>query len=250
MAADSGRRPDSDRDPVLTLRDVHAGYQDVDILRGIDLDLARGEIVCVIGANGAGKSTLLKTVFGMVGTRRGSIRLNGVEVGRESTRTRLGRGVVLVPQGRCNFPRMSVAENLRMGGYTLPRSAVDAGLDRAYETFPILGERRGQAAGNLSGGEQQLLEMAMALMLDPTVVLIDEPSLGLSPKMQHRVFDALRALAAHDVGVLLVEQNAVQALTVADRGLVVELGRVARTGTGPEMLDDPDVRRAYLGLPT
>ncbi|MEU4565265.1 ABC transporter ATP-binding protein [Micromonospora sp. NPDC023956] len=235
--------------PLLTLRDVHAGYQDVEILRGIDLDLRRGETVCVVGANGAGKSTLLRTVFGMVATRRGSIRVDGVEVSREPPRARLARGVVLVPQGRCNFPRMSVEENLRMGGYTLPRRAVAAGIDRAYQTFPVLRERRGQAAGNLSGGEQQLLEMAMALMLDPTVVLIDEPSLGLSPRMRHLVFAALHGLAAHQVGVLLVEQNAVQALRVADRGLVVELGRVTKSGTGPEMLDDPDVRRAYLGLP-
>ncbi|MFI6229678.1 ABC transporter ATP-binding protein [Micromonospora echinospora] len=235
--------------PVLALRDVHAGYPDVEILRGIDLDVRRGETVCVIGANGAGKSTLLKTVFGMVATRSGSIRVDGVEVSRDSTRARLARGVVLVPQGRCNFPRMSVEENLRMGGYTLPRGAVAAGIDRAYQTFPVLGERRGQAAGNLSGGEQQLLEMAMALMLDPKVVLIDEPSLGLSPRMRQHVFAALHTLATQQVGVLLVEQNAVQALTVADRGLVVELGRVARSGTGPGMLDDPEVRRAYLGLP-
>ncbi|BCL12278.1 ABC transporter ATP-binding protein [Micromonospora sagamiensis] len=241
---------DTTSTPVLSLRDVHAGYQDVEILRGIDLDLHRGETVCVVGANGAGKSTLLRTVFGMVATRRGSIRVDGVEVSRDPPRARLARGVVLVPQGRCNFPRMSVEENLRMGGYTLPRAAVAAGIDRAYQTFPVLGERRRQAAGDLSGGEQQLLEMAMALMLDPKVVLIDEPSLGLSPRMRHHVFAALHALATHQVGVLLVEQNAVQALAVADRGLVVELGRVAKSGTGPGMLDDPDVRRAYLGLPT
>lgn len=241
--------PRDDTAPVLSLRDLHAGYDDLDILRGIDLDLARGEIVCVIGTNGAGKSTLLKTVFGTVAARQGAVEVEGVDVTRDSPRSRLARGVVLVPQGRCNFPRMSVEENLRMGGYTLRRVEVEAGIARAYDTFEVLAERRRQAAGNMSGGEQQLLEMAMALMLDPKVVLIDEPSLGLSAKMQHRVFDSLRSLAAHGVGVLLVEQNAVQALRVADRGVVVELGVISAHGTGAEMLDDPDVRRAYLGLP-
>ncbi|GAA3928390.1 ABC transporter ATP-binding protein [Actinomadura viridis] len=235
--------------PALSLRDVHAGYDDLEILRGIDLDLAAGEVVCVIGANGAGKSTLLKTVFGLVKVRRGTVGVAGVDVTAEPSAARLRRGVVIVPQGRCNFPRMTVEENLLMGGYTLPKDRVEAGIGRAYEMFPVLRERRRQAAGNMSGGEQQLLEMAMALMLDPKIMLIDEPSLGLSPKMQTRVFDALRDLAGRDVAVLLVEQNAVQALRASHRGLVVEMGRVSRVGSGTEMLDDPDVRRAYLGLP-
>jgi branched-chain amino acid transport system ATP-binding protein len=234
---------------VLRLRGLRSGYQDIEILRGIDLDVAAGEVVCVIGANGAGKSTLLKTVFGTVPVRGGTILLDGQDVARRGSRDRLRRGIVLVPQGRCNFPRMTVEENMEMGGFTRP-AAVRAGIARAYNTFEVLGHKRRLPAGNLSGGEQQLLEMAMALMLEPKVMLIDEPSLGLSPKMQHRVFDALTTLAGQGVAVLLVEQNAVQALRVADRGVVVELGQVSREGSGTAMLDDPEVRRAYLGLPT
>jgi branched-chain amino acid transport system ATP-binding protein len=185
----------------------------------------------------------------MVRAQQGTIHIAGTDVTKMSSSARLAKGVVLVPQGRCNFPRMSVEENLRMGGYTLDRDQVEAGIARAYDTFEILREKRKNAAGDLSGGQQQLLEMAMALMLEPTVVLIDEPSLGLSAKMQHLVFDALESLAQQDVAVLLVEQNAVQALRVADRGLVVELGVVSAEGSGTTMLDDPEIRRAYLGLP-
>ena len=235
---------------LLRAHDLWAGYGELDILKGIEFSVAAGEIVCVIGANGAGKSTLLKTIFGEVAIRSGRLFLGADELTGLDSRSRLRSGVVLVPQGRCNFPLMSVRENLEMGGFTRSVDEVRAGIDKAFATFPVLEQKAGVLAGNLSGGEQQLLEMGMALVLDPRVILIDEPSLGLSHAMQRRVFDTLRSLAAHDVGVLLVEQNAVQALDASDRGLVVELGRVAFEGSGAGMLEDPHVRHAYLGLDT
>jgi branched-chain amino acid transport system ATP-binding protein len=233
---------------LLVLEDVTAGYTEQPILTGIDLSLAPGTITAVIGANGAGKSTLLKTVFGLVQARSGSMRFLGEEITGLSSRERLRRGIVIVPQGRCNFPLMSVHENLEMGAYTRRDGNVKADIDRIYGMFDVLGRKRKSLAGNMSGGEQQLLEMGMALMLSPKLVLIDEPSLGLAAGMQKRVFDAILDLRASGTAVLLVEQNAVQALNVSDRGIVIERGRVGAEGTGVEMLEDPKVRRAYLGL--
>lgn len=237
-----------DHDVLLSTSDLWAGYGELTILKGIEFSMRRGEIVCVIGANGAGKSTLLKTLFGEVPARAGHIYVGGDDVTRLGSHLRLHIGVVLVPQGRCNFPRMTVRENLEMGGFIRSRVQVRDGLERVLSTFPVLADKVGVLAGNMSGGEQQLLEMGMALMLDPRVILIDEPSLGLSHAMQRRVFDTLHRLAADDVGVLLVEQNAVQALEASDRGLVVEMGQVAFEGSGVEMLEDQHVRQAYLGL--
>lgn len=235
-------------DDVLSVSDLHAGYTDAPVLRGIDFSLAPGTITAVIGANGAGKSTLLKVIFGLVSTMRGSIRFDGHEIARCSPRERLRRGVVIVPQSRCNFPRMSVRENLEMGAYTRRDRDVRADIDRIYELFAVLGRKRHVLAGNLSGGEQQLLEMGMALTLSPKLMLIDEPSLGLAAGMQRRVFDAIVRVRGTGASVLLVEQNAVQALKVADMGLVIERGRVGCEGRGVAMLEDPDVRRAYLGM--
>jgi branched-chain amino acid transport system ATP-binding protein len=233
---------------LLVLKDLTAGYTEQPILTGIDLTLAPGTITSVIGANGAGKSTLLKTVFGLVQARSGSMRYLGEEIVGVSSRERLRRGIVIVPQGRCNFPLMSVHENLEMGAYTRRDGNVKRDIERIYEMFEVLGRKRKTLAGNMSGGEQQLLEMGMALTLSPKLVLIDEPSLGLSAGMQKRVFDAIVDLRETGTAVLLVEQNAVQALNVSDRGIVIERGRVGATGSGVEMLEDPNVRRAYLGL--
>lgn len=235
--------------PPLELHDLQAGYDELLILRGIDLRLEPGTITAVIGANGAGKSTLLKTVFGLVRARRGEIVLHGEDVTALSSADRLHRGIVLVPQGRCNFPLMTVEENLQMGAFTRRDGAIRSDIDRLCRAFPALQQRRRGLAGNLSGGEQQLLEMAMALMLSPRLILIDEPSLGLAPVMQRRVFDAITELRNHGTTVLMVEQNAVQALQIADRGVVIEMGWVSQIGSGVDMLDDPEVRRAYLGLP-
>ena len=234
--------------PLLRLEDVHAGYSEVDVLRGIDLTVDAGTVTAIIGANGAGKSTLLKAVFGLVRSRRGRIGFAGEDITSLGSRQRLERGIVIVPQGRCNFPLLTVQENLRMAAYTRSDDQVGRDIERACERFPVLIGKERTLAGNLSGGEQQLLEMAMSLMLTPRLVLIDEPSLGLAPVMQRRVFDAIVGLRESGAGVLLVEQNAVQALRIADRGVVIEMGRVSHDGSGVEMLEDPDVRRAYLGL--
>jgi branched-chain amino acid transport system ATP-binding protein len=233
---------------VLVLEGIHAGYRDLLVLRGVDLTLAPRSMTAVIGANGAGKSTLLKTVFGMIRPSRGRIMFRGMDITRMSTVDRLRRGLVIVPQGRSNFPELTVRENLEMGAFIRRDKNVARDVRAACERFPILGIRRSTMAGNLSGGEQQILELAMALMIDPQVALVDEPSLGLDPGMQEIVFAAVGRLRDLGAAVLMVEQNAVQALQIADRGVVLELGKVSATGTGPEMLDDPNVRRAYLGL--
>lgn len=233
---------------LLVLEDVQAGYADSTILQGVNLTLERGSVTAVIGANGAGKSTLLKTIFGLVGIKRGSMRFEGDEITRSSSRERLRRGITIVPQGRCNFPLMTVRENLEMGAYTRADKDVGRDIERIYEIFGVLGNKRNQLAGHMSGGEQQLLEMGMALTLSPKLILIDEPSLGLSAGMQERVFQSILDLRDQGTAILLVEQNAVQALKIADRGIVIEHGRVGWEGSGVEMLDNPRVREAYLGL--
>jgi ABC-type branched-subunit amino acid transport system ATPase component len=233
---------------LLELRDVHAGYGDSTILRGVDLTLSSGSLTAVIGANGAGKSTLLKTIFGLVDIKQGSVHFWGDDITRSSSRDRLRRGITIVPQGRCNFPLMSVRENLEMGAYTRTDDDVGRDIDQIYKLFSVLGEKRNQLAGHMSGGEQQLLEMGMALTLSPELILIDEPSLGLSAGMQKRVFQSILDLRDQGTAILLVEQNAVQALKIADRGIVIEQGRVGWEGSGVEMLDNPRVREAYLGL--
>lgn len=240
----------ADKTAILRLDQVHSGYGDIQILRGIDLELHAGEVTAVIGANGAGKSTLLKTIAGVVQVTAGDITFDSEAITGRSTKERLGLGIVLVPQGRCNFPLMTVNENLEMGAFTRRDKLISRDIDAVYERFPVLGTKRNIIAGNMSGGEQQLLEMSMALMLSPRVILLDEPSLGLSHKMQQEVFSSISQLRDGGVSVLMVEQNAVQALGHADHGVVIELGRVARIGTGVAMLDDPEVRRAYLGLPS
>ncbi len=234
--------------PALAIRDLHAGYGDISILRGLDLELPTGTMTAVIGANGAGKSTLLKTIFGLVRATHGRIEFFGEDITSLSPVQRLRRGLVMIPQGRSNFPEMTVQENLEMGAYTRRDKNVRADIATTYDRFPVLGERRHYLAGNLSGGEQQILELAMAFMLTPTLALIDEPSLGLAAGMQQSVFGTIDRLRTSGATVLMVEQNAVQALQIADRGVVIELGRVRATGSGVAMLQDPDVRRAYLGL--
>jgi ABC-type branched-subunit amino acid transport system ATPase component len=233
---------------VLELEGVVAGYPGLTILRGVDLRLRAGTITAVVGANGAGKSTLLKAIFGIVRIQAGRLRLDGREITATGALDRLRTGLAYVPQGRSTFPLMSVEENLEMGAYTRRGPAVKNDIAAVLEKFSVLGTKRSMRAGDLSGGEQQLLEIGMSLMIRPRVVLIDEPSLGLSAAMQGRVFDEIQRLRDSGSTVLLVEQNAVQALRIADSAVILELGRVAMSGSGVEMLDDPDVRRAYLGL--
>ena len=232
---------------LLELREVVAGYEEVEVLRGVSLAVRTGEIVCIIGANGAGKSTLLRTVFGMVAPRGGSITFDGREIAGRPPTEILQHGLGYVPQGRCNFPAMSVEENLEMGAYLRRDDRVRGDIDGLLARFPMLGAKRKDPAGTLSGGQQQILEMAIALLLHPRLLMVDEPSLGLDPRMVEVVFDTILAINREGTTILMVEQNARKALSVSHRGFVLELGRNRFEGTGQELLDDPDVRQHYLG---
>ena len=232
---------------LLRIEDVHAGYGEIEVLRGVSAQVAAGEIVSIIGANGAGKSTLLRTVFGMVRPSRGSIRLGGEEIAGESPVRVLRRGCSYVPQGRCNFPAMSVEENLEMGAYLRRDGRVREDIEALLTRFPMLASKRRDPAGTLSGGQQQILEMAIAQLLHPRLLMVDEPSLGLDPRMVEVVFDTILAINREGTTVLMVEQNAKKALSVSHRGFVLELGRNRFEGTGQELLDDPEVRQHYLG---
>lgn len=232
---------------LLELDDVRAGYAEVEVLRGVSLRVRRGQIVSIIGANGAGKSTLLKTVFGLVPPHDGRIRLDGEDIAGRRPTDVLARGVSYVPQGRCNFPAMTVEENLEMGAYTRDDPDVPRDIEAMMARFPMLAGKRAAPAGTLSGGQQQVLEMAMALLLHPRLLLVDEPSLGLDPRMAELVFETIVAINREGTTVLMVEQNAKTALSISHRGFVLELGRNRFEGTGQELLDDPEVRTHYLG---
>ncbi len=233
--------------PLLELAEVCAGYGEVEVLRGVSLQVRAGEIVCIIGANGAGKSTLLKTVFGMVRPQGGSIQFDGREIAGLSPVEILRSGLSYVPQGRCNFPVMSVEENLEMGAYVRDDPDVPRDIEAVMARFPMLREKRRAPAGTLSGGQQQILEMAAALLLRPKLLLIDEPSLGLDPRMVETVFETILAINREGTTVLMVEQNAKKGLSVSHRAFVLELGRNRFEGTGRDLLEDPEVRQHYLG---
>ena len=237
----------ADATTLLELSDVVAGYDEVEVLRGVSLAVRMGEIVCIIGANGAGKSTLLRTVFGMVAARRGAIRFAGQDIANQSPTDVLKRGLGYVPQGRCNFPAMSVEENLQIGAYLRRDAQVGRDIAASFERFPILAAKRRDLAGTLSGGQQQILEMAIALLLHPRLLMVDEPSLGLDPRMVEMVFETLLAINRDGTTILMVEQNAKKALSVSHRAFVLELGRNRFEGTGRELLDNPEVRQHYLG---
>ena len=236
---------------ILELEDVHTYYGSIQALKGISLEVKSGEIVTLIGANGAGKSTTLRSINGLNSPRRGSIRFQGRDITHASAHDIVERGISQSPEGRRLFPRMSVLENLEMGTFQRAdrgnRKAVGEDLDRVYELFPRLNERKQQKAGTLSGGEQQMVAIARALMTAPRLVLLDEPSLGLSPKFVTLIFDKLADLRRAGYTLMLVEQNATRALAIADRGYVLELGRNRRDGPGPALLADPEVKRLYLG---
>jgi branched-chain amino acid transport system ATP-binding protein len=234
-------------DPALELVSVTAGYGDVPIVRDFSARLQAGTITTLIGGNGAGKSTLLRAIYGTNRLFDGEIVFKGEALHRLPPWERLKRGVGFVPQGRCNFPAMSVAENLKMGCYTLPASVHDAAIERITTAFPLLKERWRTESGNLSGGEQQILEMAMVMLVEPALLLLDEPSLGLSPRMQGDVFATVQRIAATGVTVLIVEQNVRGALLISDRALVMEQGRLFMEGRADEVRTDPRIRQAYLG---
>ena len=231
----------------LEINDVFSGYGEIEVLRGVSLRVREGEIACIIGANGAGKSTLLKTVFGLVKARKGSVVFDGQEITNRRPTEVLPLGLSYVPQGRCNFPAMSVQDNLEMGAYIRTDKEVRDDIARMFERFPILKDRRKVMAGNLSGGEQQILEMAMALLLNPKLIMIDEPSLGLDPRLVELVFEAMLRIKAEGTTLMMVEQNAKKALSISDHGIVLVLGRKGFEGTGEEILNNEEVRRHYLG---
>jgi ABC-type branched-subunit amino acid transport system ATPase component len=234
--------------PLLVAEGITAGYGRLDILHDVSLHIEPGEIVCVIGPNGAGKSTAFKTIVGFLSPRRGRVLFNGESIGGLRPDLVLRRGLAYVPQGRLVFPQMTVFENLEMGAYIERDAArVAAALERVFALFPILAERRGQKAGTMSGGEQQMVAIARALMTTPRLILLDEPSLGLAPKFVTLIFDRLVEMKRAGFTLMLVEQNAARALAIADRGYVLELGRNRFEGRGRELLDDSEVKRLYLG---
>jgi branched-chain amino acid transport system ATP-binding protein len=233
---------------LLNLDGVVAGYGAGDILRGVELTVLDGELLCLIGPNGAGKSTVLKTISGLIRPRRGDVRLLGESINRLTPRQRLHRAIVHVPQERSLFPAMTVWENVLMGAYVLKdRAVIRERAERVAELFPLVGQRRNDRAGGLSGGEQKQVELARSLMLDPRLVLLDEPSIGLEPKARRLVFESITRLTQDGRTVLLVEQNARSGLAIADRGAVLESGVVRLVGTGSALLEDPEVARLYLG---
>jgi len=231
----------------LEVRGLKAAYGNIQVLHGIDFSVAEGQIAVILGANGAGKTTTLRALCAMVSTE-GSIRLAGEELAGHRTADIVRRGVAHVPQGRGTFPDLSVEENLMAGAFVRSDTDVRDDVERWYETFPVLGERRKQAAGSLSGGEQQMLAIARALMLRPSLLLLDEPSLGLAPMITRSLFEQLTVINAEaGTTMLVVEQNASLALGVADKAYVLEAGEVALSGPADELAADDNVRRAYLG---
>ena len=234
-------------DTMLSVRDLHVSYGAIKAVRGISFDIKQGEIVTLIGANGAGKSTTLNTVAGLIRPDSGSIEFKGQSIVGVKSHKVVERGMALCPEGRRVFSQMSVSENLDMGGYTRSDAENRETLQRVYERFPRLKERVGQMAGTLSGGEQQMLAMGRALMSKPDLLMLDEPSMGLAPILVQEIFDIIKELNAAGTTILLVEQNANMALSIADRAYVLEIGTIKKTGTGADLLQDDDVRKAYLG---
>jgi branched-chain amino acid transport system ATP-binding protein len=237
---------------MLNIKQLHAGYGKVEVLHGISIDVAKGQVVTLIGSNGAGKTTTMRAVSGMIAPSSGEIVLNGQAIAGMEPYHIAQRGLAHSPEGRRVFATMSVADNLTLGAFarltgSRPRGDVKGDLERALELFPRLKERRTQLAGTLSGGEQQMLAMARAVMLNPDVVLLDEPSMGLAPILVEEVFRIIARLKAQGVTMLLVEQFAAAALAVADYGYVLENGRIAIHGPATQLRDDPAVRAAYLG---
>lgn len=233
--------------PILRFERLTAGYHEISVLEDLSFSLPRGKITTVIGPNGAGKSTLLRTAYGLTTVTRGAVFSLGEDITHLPPVQRLSRGIVLVPQGRNNFPAMSVYENLLMATYTRRDPEVRRDLAAMIDRFPMLGAKRVVPAGNLSGGEQQILEMAMGLLLRPRVMLLDEPSLGLAPMMMDYIFDAIEDIARTGATILMVEQNAARALEVSDWALVLDLGRKRFEGPATEIAANPQVRRLYLG---
>jgi branched-chain amino acid transport system ATP-binding protein len=239
--------PQASDKTILEIRNVETFYGNIQALHGVNIAVQQGEIVTLIGANGAGKSTLLMTICGSPQARNGSVLFEGEDITREATFAIVRRGIAQSPEGRRIFPKMTVLENLQLGAITAPDANFQRNLDAAFDLFPRLAERRGQRGGTLSGGEQQMLAIARALMSEPKLLLLDEPSLGLAPMIVKQIFAAIQAVnRERGMTVFLVEQNAFHALRLAHRGYVMVNGVITLSGTGQELLSNPEVRAAYL----
>jgi branched-chain amino acid transport system ATP-binding protein len=234
--------------PLLEIHELRAGYGDTEVLRGIDLTVATGEIVAVLGSNGVGKSTLNRVISGIVRARAGAIRFDGAAIEREKPAAIVALGLIHVPEGRRIFPNLSVAENLDLGSYRRAAERRSANRDRVYAIFPRLLERRTQRAGTLSGGEQQMLAIGRGLMAEPRLLILDEPSLGLSPILVEELFALIARIHADGVAVLLVEQNVVQSLEIARRAYILAEGQCVMSGPSADIAANPELKRAYLGL--
>ena len=232
---------------VLTVRDINVYYGAIHAIKGISFDVNRGEIVTLIGANGAGKSTTLNTVSGLLRSKTGSIHFLGEDIGKVPAHKLVEKGLSQVPEGRRVFQQMTVQENLEMGAFTEKASTIPGNLERVYEQFPRLKERYKQIAGTLSGGEQQMLAMGRALMSNPRLLMMDEPSMGLAPILVEQIFEIIQNLHKAGTTILLVEQNAQMALSIADRAYVLETGKISLSGPADELLHNDSVRKAYLG---
>ena len=232
---------------ILKVEDINVYYGSIHAIKGVSFEVNEGETVTLIGANGAGKSTTLNTISGLLHSKTGSITFMGENLGKIPCHKIVSKGLALVPEGRRVFLQMTVQENLEMGAFTQGGKTLDDDLERVYQQFPRLKERMKQVAGTLSGGEQQMLAMGRALMSHPKLLMLDEPSMGLAPILVEQIFDIIRELHKAGTTILLVEQNAQAALSVADRGYVLETGKVVTTGTGHELLESPAIKKAYLG---
>jgi branched-chain amino acid transport system ATP-binding protein len=234
--------------PVLRIQGLHSRYGPIEALHGIDIEVREGQLVALVGANGAGKTTLLRAISGVQPVSGGSIRFGGADITRMSADARVRAGICQVPEGRQVFGPMSVEDNLRLGAYTRPKGELAADLERVFGLFPVLKEKRQLAAGMLSGGQQQMLAMARALMAHPKLLLLDEPSMGLAPLLIREIFRIVESLRGQGITIFLVEQNAHAALAIADIGYVIETGAIVLSGPGPELLHNEQVQSAYLGM--
>lgn len=232
---------------MLKVDNINVYYGAIHAVKGVSLEVNEGEIVTLIGANGAGKSTVLQTISGLLHSKTGDITFLGDKIAAMAPHKIVERGLAHVPEGRRIFLQMTVKENLQMGAYTQPKSSVSEGIERAYALFPRLKERRRQIAGTLSGGEQQMLAMGRALMSNPKLLMLDEPSMGLAPILVEQIFSIIEDMNKHGATILLVEQNAQMALSVANRAYVLETGSIAVSGTGKELSESDAIRKAYLG---
>jgi branched-chain amino acid transport system ATP-binding protein len=237
-----------DTSPLLAISDLHTRYGETEVLRGVNLVVDASEIVAVLGSNGAGKSTLNRTISGVLRAAKGSVRFAGHAIEREKPASIVARGLIHVPEGRCIFPDLSVKDNLDLGCYRRARDRRRQNRERVFSIFPRLAERQSQRAGSLSGGEQQMLAIGRGLMAEPVLLILDEPSLGLSPLLVEELFALIQRINKQGIALLLVEQNVVQSLEVAHRAYILENGSVVLDGASDHLRDDPNLKRAYLGL--